>query len=75
MLRRWVNIADHDGFIAPAPDLTALFGPSTPSDSSLEGGWTLDNGTEPHAADLYLTKKQTETDGTSVGQILTSTDC
>ncbi len=41
---RWVNIADHDDFIAAAPDLSALFSAEQPSSAVFEGAWTVDNG-------------------------------
>jgi hypothetical protein len=67
---RWVNVADRDDFIAVAPDLAALFGASLPTGAVFEGGWTVDNGAEPHRATFYLTKQET---ARPIGQTLNST--
>jgi hypothetical protein len=56
---RWVNVADRDDFVAAAPDLTRLFASGRPAEALFEGGWTVDNGAEPHRATFYLTKQQT----------------
>jgi pimeloyl-ACP methyl ester carboxylesterase len=56
---RWVNVADREDFIAAAPDLTALFGTGQPTGALFEGGWTVDNGAQPHTATFYLTKRET----------------
>jgi hypothetical protein len=56
---RWVNVADRDDFVAAAPDLTGLFSTGQPAEALMEGGWTVDNGAEPHRATFYLTKQQT----------------
>jgi hypothetical protein len=65
---RWVNVADRDDFIAAAPDLAALFGAGQPTGALFEGGWTVDNGAEPHRATFYLTKQET---ARPIGQTLT----
>ena len=65
---RWVNVADRDDFVAAAPDLTRLFATGQPTGALLEGGWTVDNGAEPHRATFYLTKQQT---ARPIGQTLT----
>jgi hypothetical protein len=65
---RWVNVADRDDFVAAAPDLTRLFTAGRPAGTLLEGGWTVDNGAEPHRATFYLTKPQTTQ---PIGQTLT----
>lgn len=51
-LRRWVNIADRDDFIAADRNLNPLF-----PGGNIEGCWTPDNGAEPHNANFYLGKK------------------
>jgi hypothetical protein len=56
---RWVNVADRDDFVAAAPDLTPLFAHGRPAEALFEGGWTVNNGAEPHRATFYLTKQQT----------------
>jgi hypothetical protein len=66
---RWINIADRDDFVAAAPDLTPLFASGRPAEALFEGGWTVDNGAEPHRATFYLTKQQT---ARPIGQTLTS---
>ena len=65
---RWVNVADRDDLVAAAPDLTRLFSTGQPAGALLEGGWTVDNGAEPHRAAFYLTKQQTTC---PIGQTLT----
>jgi hypothetical protein len=65
---RWVNVADREDFVAAAPDLTRLFSGGQPAGALLEGGWTVDNGAEPHRATFYLTKQQT---ARPIGQTLT----
>jgi hypothetical protein len=59
--------SDRDDFVA-APDLTHLFATMQPAGTLFEGGWTVDNGAEPHRATLYLTKQQT---AQPIGQPLT----
>ena len=65
-VRRWVNVADRDDFIAAEPDLKALFGADMPADAVLEGGYTVDNGASPHNADFYLGKAHV---GRPVGEV------
>jgi len=64
---RWVNIADHDDFIAAAPDLSALFSAEQPSSAVFEGAWTVDNGAKPHLATFYLNSREA---GEPIGQVL-----
>jgi hypothetical protein len=66
---RWVNVAARDDFVAAAPDLTVLFGAGRPVASAFEGGWTVDNGAQPHTATFYLTKREV---GGPVGRTLAS---
>ena len=53
---RWMNVAARDDFVAAVPNLSLLFGSGRPETSVFEGGWTVDNGSEPHRATFYLTK-------------------
>ncbi len=64
---RWVNVADRDAYIAAEPDLTAMFSSGTPDGAIFEGGFSDDNGAEPHRADHYMTK---ETVGRPIGEVL-----
>jgi hypothetical protein len=66
-VKRWVNVADRDDFIAAEPNLTNLFKASIPSDSIFEGGYTVENGAKPHSSDFYLSKVEV---GRPVGQVL-----
>ena len=68
-MRRWVNVADRDDFIAAEPDLKGLFSAGMPADAVFEGGYTVDNGADPHNADFYLGKAQV---GKPVGEIFSS---
>lgn len=65
-VRRWVNIADRDDFIAAEPDLEGLFHAGIPASASFEGGYTVDNGADPHNSDFYLGKVQI---GREVGEV------
>ncbi|ARO87883.1 hypothetical protein EBAPG3_008945 [Nitrosospira lacus] len=65
-VRRWVNIADRDDFIAAEPDLEGLFHAGIPASASFEGGYTVDNGADPHNSDFYLGKAQI---GREVGEM------
>ncbi len=65
-VRRWVNIADRDDFIAAEPNLEGLFIAGMPEGASFEGGYTVDNGAEPHNSDFYLGKVQV---GREIGKI------
>jgi hypothetical protein len=67
-VRRWVNVADRDDFIAAEPDLKGLFSAGKPSGAVFEGGYTVDNGASPHNSDFYLGKAQV---GGPVGQLFT----
>jgi hypothetical protein len=69
-VRRWVNVADQDNFIAAEPDLKELFGAGVPADAAFEGGYTVDNGASPHSSDFYLEKAQV---GRPVGELFTNT--
>jgi hypothetical protein len=64
---RWVNVADRDDFIAAEPDLTAMFSGGMPPGATFQGGYTVDNGAEPHKAGFYLTKVEV---GLPIGQTL-----
>ncbi len=67
-VRRWVNVADTDDFIAAEPDLAALFSAGIPEGATFEGGHTVDNGAQPHSGTFYLGKVQV---GRPIGQVLT----
>ncbi len=66
LVRRWVNVADRNDFIAADPNLRALFGVNIPGQSVLEDTFTVDNGAEPHRVEFYLTKVQV---GNEVGTL------
>ena len=57
-VRRWVNVADRDDLIAAEPNLTKMFATGMPAGARFEGGYTVDNGAEPHSAVFYLGKKE-----------------
>jgi hypothetical protein len=57
-VQRWVNVADRDDFIAAEPHLERLFSRSIPAGAVFEGGYTVDNGADPHNAHFYLGKSQ-----------------
>jgi hypothetical protein len=66
-IKRWVNVADRDDFIAAAPELEGLFSTGMPAGAVFDGGYTVDNGADPHNADFYLGKAQV---GRPVGETL-----
>jgi hypothetical protein len=70
-VKRWVNVADRDDVIAAEPNLQGLFSIGIPQGAAFEGGYTVDNGAEPHRADFYLTTAEV---GGSVGQTLLGAD-
>jgi hypothetical protein len=57
-VQRWINVADRDDFIAAEPDLEGLFSAGMPAGAAFEGGYTVDNGADPHSSDFYLGKAQ-----------------
>ncbi len=65
-VRRWVNVADRDDFIAAEPNLEGLFKTGLPARATFEGGYTVDNGTDPHNSNFYLGKAQV---GGPVGEV------
>jgi hypothetical protein len=65
-VRRWVNVADRDDLVAAEPDLTSLFASTMSADAIFEGGYTVDNGAEPHNAEFYLGKSHV---GRPIGQV------
>jgi len=65
-VRRWVNVADREDYIAVEPDLKGLFSAGMPTGAVFEGGYTVDNGADPHNSDFYLGKVQV---GTPVGEV------
>ena len=68
-VRRWVNIADRDDFIAAEPNLEGLFHAGMPAGTTFEGGYTVDNGADPHNSDFYLGKAQV---GRPVGEVFSA---
>jgi hypothetical protein len=68
-IRRWVNFADPDDFIATEPKLGGFFRTGMPSDAVFEGDYTVNNGAMPHNAEFYLTKKEV---GKKVGDVFTA---
>ncbi len=65
-VRHWTNIADRDDFIAAEPDLEGLFHAGMPAGAKFDGGYTVDNGADPHNSDFYLGKAQV---GRVIGEI------
>jgi hypothetical protein len=63
-LRRWTNVADLDDLVAARPDLSSQF-PGAPG--VLSTATLVDNGSQPHNAEYYLTKKAT---GDAIGMAL-----
>ncbi len=57
-VQRWVNVADRDDLIAAEPNLTDMFATGKPPGARFDGGYTVDNGAEPHRATFYLGKQQ-----------------
>jgi pimeloyl-ACP methyl ester carboxylesterase len=55
-VQKWVNLTDADDLVAAEPDLAGLFNDTS---GVLDSNWTLDNGSAPHKAEWYLTKRQT----------------
>jgi len=68
-VRRWVNIADRDDFIAAEPNLEGLFSAGIPVGASFKGDYTVDNGAQPHNSDFYLGKVQV---GREIGQVFSN---
>jgi hypothetical protein len=67
LVRRWVNVADRDDFIAAEPDLRGLFIEGMPTAAIFESSYTVDNGAEPHNANYYLGKAEV---GRPMGEVL-----
>ena len=55
-VHHWVNVADKEDLVAAEPDLTPFFGSSMPAGSSFDGAFTVENGSNPHSAEIYLGK-------------------
>lgn len=55
---RWVNLADRDDLVAAEPDLVPLFPAAAGGGATLESTFLVDNGSQPHAAAFYLTKRE-----------------
>jgi len=67
LLRRWVNVADHDDIIATEPDLSRMFSNEKPADAIFESEHTVDCGAEPHNASFYLGKAEV---GEPIGEVV-----
>ncbi len=66
-VRRWVNVAAPDDLVAAVPDLDSpLFSMGIPEGTHSEGGYRVDNGSDPHSGLFYLGKKAV---GQAVGQV------
>jgi hypothetical protein len=65
-LKRWVNVADRDDFIAAEPNLEGFFSAGKPIGATLEGTFTQDSGAEPHSSYFYLGRKEV---GGPVGEL------
>ena len=57
-LQHWLNVADKEDLVAAEPDLTLFFGSSLPNGATFDGGFTVDNGSDPHNAMFYLGKEK-----------------
>ncbi len=72
---RWVNVAADDDIVAAVPDLTGLFPPNAPTAGTVDNrtleNRTVDNGSAPHDAIHYLTKR---TVGAPVADALATDD-
>lgn len=68
-VERWVNVADRDDIVAAEPNLTNLFKEGIPAGAVFEGGYTVDNGAEPHRATFYLEKADV---GRPLGHVLST---
>jgi hypothetical protein len=62
-IARWANLAAPDDVVAARPDLLRVFDRNRPEDARFDPTWYVDNGSEPHRASFYLTKR-------SCGQVL-----
>jgi hypothetical protein len=65
----WVNVSAADDIVAAVPDLTTLFEASRPAGARFEGGVPVSNGSAPHDARHYLTKRAV---GGPVADVLTA---
>jgi hypothetical protein len=55
-VKRWVNVADREDFVASTLNLKPLFSPA-PSEAAFDNVESVDNGNAPHALTRYLSKK------------------
>lgn len=53
-LKKWVNIADPNDYVAAQPDLSQDFAKGIPQDSIFEGNQVVNNDIDPHSAEKYL---------------------
>jgi pimeloyl-ACP methyl ester carboxylesterase len=68
---RWVNVADRDDVIAAEPNLATRFAGNMPRDAVFEGGFTVENGADPHNAEFYLSNSHVSR---PVGQVMSAAD-
>lgn len=68
-VRRWVNVADTDDFIASEPNLTNMFKTGIPRDAVFEGGYAVDNGAKPHSSEFYLSQIEV---GRPIGHVMST---
>ncbi|RZT17466.1 hypothetical protein EV649_5012 [Kribbella sp. VKM Ac-2569] len=54
---RWTNVASLDDIVAARRNLESLFDQDRPPGSQFDRTWHVDNGSEPHQAGHYLTKR------------------
>ena len=64
-VKRWVNVADREDYVAAEPDLRPMFSDGMPAAAMFESRFTVDNGAQPHNADFYVSKAEV---GKAVGE-------
>ena len=57
-VQKWVNVADKNDLVAAEPDLIPLFGSALLEGATFDGAFTVDNGSDPHNAEFYLSQKK-----------------
>jgi hypothetical protein len=57
-VQKWVNVADKNDLVAAEPDLIPLFGSAMLEGATFDGAFTVDNGSDPHNAEFYLSQKK-----------------
>lgn len=56
-VHRWTNLAAPDDVVAARPDLLPVFDRNRPNDARFDRTWKVDNGSQPHQAGFYLSKR------------------